>query len=155
MENLPEKIDDNQIVVEINNATLIDSTWIISGFLKELERGSIDHLTFQKTIKGDHSFDITLIAHYINSESVFLINRFVDFVLNGEPYLDDAERFFGVVGPIYRVAKYIAKRRNSHFNAKVNDKNIFYPKMNKRARDRILKDDNKQLHLEDDKKRLK
>lgn len=152
MENLPHKVNNDDIVVEINNANLLDSTWIIGGFLKELNNDNLESLTIQKTVKGDHSLTIIIIAHFFDSTIVNTINQFVNFLMHGQPYFDDLSTAYTLAAPIYRIAKYIAKRKSEHFSAKVNEKEILYPKMNKEARDRILSEDDEELRLDYDEK---
>jgi hypothetical protein len=147
MTNLPQNRKEGEIRIEILNSNIFDGAWIIGGFLSDLDTGKIRNLRIQQVEKGENSITFILVVQYFDAEILNLINDFYNFVLNGNPVIDDLETLAFIISPFYRIAKYIVKRKSKKFSAKVNDIEIFYGKMDHKVRDKLLKDDEKQLRL--------
>ena len=147
MENLPQNPNEGEVRIEILNSNIFDDAWIIGGFLSDLDTGKIRNLSIQEVEKGENSITFILVAQYFDVKISNLINDFYNFVLNGYPVIDDLEILAAILGPFYRIAKYIAKRKSKKFSAKVNNIEILYVKMDPKSRDKLLTDDKKQLRL--------
>lgn len=147
MEQAPERTDKNSVTIEIKNANLLNGTWIMSGFFKGIDYGSIKDLKVTEVKKGEHSIIYVIISTYFTHAEVQFIESFVEGLLSGASLeLIKSEKFkHSVLSPFRRIAKYIAKDQNAIISAKVNGKQILQTEMNVAIRDALLEEDRKEL----------
>lgn len=147
MGQTPEKNGENTVIIEIRNANLLNGTWIIGGFFKEIDYGTIKDLKVIKVLKGEHSIIFVILSTYFTHAEIQVIERFVEGLLSGTSLeLIKNEKFrHSVLSPFKRIAQYIAKDQNAIISAKVNDKEILQTEMNDAIREALLREDRDEL----------
>ena len=147
MEQTPEKMDENRMTIEIRNANLLNATWIIGGFFKGIDYGTIKDLKVTKVMKGEHSIIYVILSTYFTHAEIQLIERFVEGLLSGTSleFIVNENFRHSVLSPFKRIAKYIAKDQNAIISAKVNDKQILQTEMNDAIREALLREDRDEL----------
>lgn len=132
------------ITFEIKDASLLAGTWILSSYLKGVDKNIIEDIKIIKISKGENSISFLIFVTFVSEVFVKEIISDTIYLLTGKLEETEAKPKPGLIWEIIeRAARYIVKKKASSMN--VNGKEVIEAVMNPKVRDRLLESDYKEL----------